>query len=179
MRFDTLLRRQVEHREDLLLVAVHAPRTEQAEDMQRAGGGLRRGASLQQCGVVEKAAVRDGGVDTRQVLVDDAAGADVHVADFGVAHLAVRQADVQAMGLDQRMRIVGQQLAPVRQVGQRQRVAGLVLAIAPAIENQQQHRFGSGHGGYLGKSVNGNGIWPQTGRRRCAPGSPRYGVDRG
>ena len=39
-------------------------------------------------------AAGDGLADARQVLHDDAAGADVEMADLGVAHLPIRQADV-------------------------------------------------------------------------------------
>ena len=46
--------------------------------------------------VLEEAAVGDRVVDPRQVLLDDRAGAEVEVADLGVAHLPVRQADVAA-----------------------------------------------------------------------------------
>ena len=65
--------------------------------------------AAQQLGVGEEAAVLDRRVDAGQVLVDDAAGAEVHVADFGIAHLPVRQADVAAFGMDQRVRALGQQ----------------------------------------------------------------------
>ena len=41
-----------------------------------------------------------GHIDFHKVLIDHAAGAEVHVAHFGVAHLAVRQADVLAAGLE-------------------------------------------------------------------------------
>ncbi|MNZ99418.1 hypothetical protein D3C78_1187410 [compost metagenome] len=44
--------------------------------------------------VLEELAVANGLGDAGEVLVDDTAGAQVHVTDFGVAHLPVRQADV-------------------------------------------------------------------------------------
>jgi len=37
----------------------------------------------------EKTAVGDSGVDAGQILVDDAAGTDIHVPDFRIAHLIV------------------------------------------------------------------------------------------
>ena len=40
-------------------------------------------------------------------LIDDAAGADVLVADLAVAHRALGQADIEAAGVDQRAGIVG------------------------------------------------------------------------
>src|SRR5688500_15201845 len=49
------------------------------------GGGERR--------VCRELAVADALVDPREVLIDDAAGAHVHVADLRVAHLTGRQSD--------------------------------------------------------------------------------------
>ena len=43
--------------------------------------------------VVEQRAVLDRLVDPREVLLDDRAGAEVEVADLGVAHLALGQPD--------------------------------------------------------------------------------------
>ena len=44
-----------------------------------------------------------GAADPRQILHDHAAGADVEMADFGIAHLPVRQADVFARGVQEAM----------------------------------------------------------------------------
>ena len=43
--------------------------------------------------------------------------------------------------------LLGQQTPPMRCLGQSDRVVVARLAMAPAIENQQQHGFGSAHGG--------------------------------
>ena len=51
-----------------------------------------------------EAAVGDRVADAHQFLLHHAAGADVHVADLGVAHLAVGQADVAAGGVQQGVR---------------------------------------------------------------------------
>ena len=40
------------------------------------------------------AAVGDGRVNARQVLQNNPSGAKIHMSDFGISHLAVRQADV-------------------------------------------------------------------------------------
>ncbi len=97
---------QFQHREDVLLVAVHPTRRQQAEHMQGTVLRLGRRAGRQQLRIGEEAAIADGRVDPGQVLVDDAAGAQVHVAHFRVAHLPIRQADMAAFGMDQRMRQV-------------------------------------------------------------------------
>jgi hypothetical protein len=142
--------RELDHREQVFLMAVHAARRQQAEQVQGAAGSLRRLAGGDQFGIGVEAAVLDRGVHAREVLVDDAAGADVHVADFGIAHLAVRQADVFALGVHQGVRAVGEQAAPVRQPGLGQGVVLGLLAMAPAVEDQQQQGLGTGAGGRQG-----------------------------
>lgn len=77
-------------------MAVYAAVGEQAEDVH----GLARTCSLvhrtAKHRVVEELAVADGLGHPGEVLVDDAASTEVHVTDFGVAHLPVRQADIHA-----------------------------------------------------------------------------------
>ena len=141
---------QFDHGEQVVFVAVHAARRQQAEQVQGAGGGPGGAAGGHELGVFEEAAVFDGGVHAREVLVDDAAGADVHVAHFGIAHLAVRQAHVLAFGVHQGVRAVGQQAAPVGQPGLGQGVVGGVLAVAPAVEDEQKQGLGAVGGGQGG-----------------------------
>jgi hypothetical protein len=56
-------------------------------------GFVNRGANGR---VLEELAIADRFGDAGEVLIHHSSGAQVHVADFGVAHLAVRQADVHA-----------------------------------------------------------------------------------
>ena len=60
-----------------------------------------------------EAAVGDRVADAHQLLLHHAAGADVHVADLGVAHLAVGQADVAAGGVQEGVRAGLPQLVKV------------------------------------------------------------------
>ncbi len=57
-------------------------------------------------GVLEEGAVLNRRVDAHEVLQKDTARADRQMADLGVAHLAVREADGGARGLELRMREV-------------------------------------------------------------------------
>ncbi len=141
---------QFQHRQDLLLVAVHATGREQPEYMQ-GGGRLRRsGAGADQFGIVEETAVLDRRVHPGQVLVNDATGAQVHVAHFRISHLPLRQAHVAALGVDKGVGTGGQQAAPVGQGGLGQRIVLGLVAMAPAIQDQQDHGLGAlgrcGHG---------------------------------
>ena len=82
----------------------------------------------------------------------DPPGTDVQVADLGIAHLPLGQADVAALGVDQGVRRGLQQGVPVRQVGLGERVVGGLLAVAPAVEDQQHHRP-DGNGRDRGRNV--------------------------
>ena len=139
--------RELEHREDVRLVAVHAARREQAHHVQGAVVGDGIPASRIQFGIGEEAAVLDRGIHPGQVLVDDPAGAQVHVANLGIAHLPIRQADVAAFGMHQCVRAGRQQAMPVGQVGLCQCVVLDLLAVAPTIQDQQHHGLGTGGGG--------------------------------
>jgi hypothetical protein len=122
-------------------MAVHAAGRKQAHHVQRAVVLDRLLAGVDQLRVVEEAAAVDRGVDPGQLLVHHPAGADVHVADLGVAHLAVGQADEAALGVDQRGRAGLPQPAPVGHIGLGDGVVARILAVAPAVQDQQDHGF--------------------------------------
>ena len=77
-------------------MAVNATLRQQAQNMHglAIGDGFVDGGAKGR--VFEKLAVADRLGDTGEVLLHHAAGAEVHVADFGVAHLPVRQTDIHA-----------------------------------------------------------------------------------
>lgn len=104
--FGAALCSQLDHGQDVLVVAVHAARRQQAHDMHRLAGryGLIDGGGQHRVG--EEVAVGDRFVQPGQILVHDAAGAQVDVADFRVAHLPIGQADIQPGSGDQRMRLL-------------------------------------------------------------------------
>ena len=128
---------EIEHREQVLLVAVDPARRQQPQHVQSAAGSLRRSAGRAQLGIGEETAVLDRRIDAGEILVDDAAGAEIHVPHFGIAHLPVRKADMAAFGMDQGVRTLRPQPAPVRKIGQRQRVVRGILAMAPTVQDQQ------------------------------------------
>ena len=135
-----LARGHLDQRVQVLLAAVDAAVREQADEVQRV---LAVDAAIHRRGerrAREQLAVADALVDAREVLVDDPAGAHVHVADLGVAHLPGGQADRFA-GRDQlRVRIPLQQ----RVVGRRARERdGVVLGLGPeppAVEDDEDDR---------------------------------------
>ena len=80
-------------RRHVILMRMHAARRQQAHQMRGAAALLELGDEVGERLVLGQRAVRDRHIDARQILHHDAAGADIHVADFGIAHLAAGQAD--------------------------------------------------------------------------------------
>ena len=85
-------------------------------------------------------AAGDGVADARQVLHHDAAGADIEMADLGIAHLPVRQADIFARGAQKAVRTGRPQPIECRRFGLADGVIGGVVPPTPAIQNDQHNR---------------------------------------
>src|SRR5260370_4333099 len=99
--FHLLLLGHFEQREEMMDVGVHAAIAEQTHQMQMAlAAAFHR--LLEQRHALQLL-VGDEQIDARDVHVHDAAGADVEMADFAVAHLAFGKADVWAGSVDQRV----------------------------------------------------------------------------
>ena len=107
--FDALALGHIQHREDVGQVAMHAAVGQKPEDMQRLSVRLRVMDRLQINGVFKELPFLDLLGDLREDLEHDAAGADVGMADLGVAHLAGGKADIQTGGLKLGMGIPGKE----------------------------------------------------------------------
>ena len=105
--------------------------------MQRRAVGQRGSGGLLENGVAEKFAALDGGFDARVVLINDAAGADVEMADFRIAHLRGGQAHPLLGSVYGRVRAGFPEEIPVRFARLADRVVGALLAIAEAVEYDQ------------------------------------------
>ena len=167
-----LLRGELDAGLDVLPARVHAAVGDEAHQVQppaRAVSGRRAGRAQRL--VLEEAAVRDRIVDPGQVLLDDRAGAEVHVADLRVAHLAVGQADVATAGREGRVRVALPELVEDRRRRLAHRVSRPVRGQAPAVEDDE----GDGGGGDLGSAAGDGGhanllILPPP---RRSPGTPQ------
>ena len=136
-----LLRGQLDRRLDVLPARVDAAVGDQPEQVQAASRTLAGAlAGGEQRLVLEEAAVGDRVVDPRQILFDDRPGAEVEVADLGVAHLAVGQADVTTLGRELRAREAAPEIVEDRRLGERDRVAGSGRRQTPAVEDDQRQR---------------------------------------
>ena len=102
---DTVPLRHFKKPVEVLFVAVHAARRNEAEEVQCAARLLRTHDGMEQRLVLEERTVGDRLRDARELLVDDASCADVRMPDLGVAHLPVRQADVLTRCLQLGMRV--------------------------------------------------------------------------
>src|SRR5690606_38736015 len=93
---------QLQQREQVGEVAVHAAVRDEADQVERAAAP--GGVGLAQHRVLVEPAVVDLLLDVREALHHPTAGADVHVADLAVAHLSGGQADGGARSLQGRAR---------------------------------------------------------------------------
>ncbi|MNG93682.1 hypothetical protein D3C79_526570 [compost metagenome] len=91
--------------------------------------------------VGEEVAVFDFFIQSGQILINDASGAQVDVADLRVAHLAIRQAHVQAGSGDQGMRLLLPQAIHHRRFGVQNGIVLLLLPMAVAVQDHQHHRL--------------------------------------
>lgn len=126
---------------------MHAAVGEQAEDVHRLAGprGLVDGGADGRVG--EELAIANRLGHSSEVLIHHAPGAQVHVADLGVAHLSVRQADVHAATGDQSVRLSSQQAIVDRLARGVDGIEIRAVAVPEAIENDQYQGFGRGGGG--------------------------------
>ena len=138
----TLAGGQLGHADQMAVVGVDAAGPDQADQVEGVAGLLRPSAQLEQNGPGEEATGRDGLVDPRQVLQDRLAGAEVEMADLGVAHLALGQADETFGRLQGAVRPALQEGVPVRHAGLCDGVDGRVVADAEAVEDDQDDRAG-------------------------------------
>ena len=123
---------------------VHAAIADEAHDVETAALSGMVHEDLED-GVIVDFARRDHAVDTGHIHLDDAAGTDVEVADFGVAHLAIGQTDVLACGVDEGVREVTQERVVGWFFGLGDGVACDGWGKTPTVEDREDQRFVTGH----------------------------------
>ena len=134
-------------------MAVHAAVAHQAQQVQAGGSSLGKGCL--QHGVFTHGAVLDGVVHPAEILENHAARAQIQVTHFGIAHLAVRQANIFPGGAQQAMGIVGKQVISKGCISQNSGVTVLFRDIrtqriaAPAVANHKNDRLFRRHAPYL------------------------------
>ena len=78
---------------------------------------------------------------SREVLVYHPACTEVHVANFRIAHLAVRQADLFARGLDEGVRVAIQEVIESGRVCIFYGVVALLFSISKTVQNNEHMGF--------------------------------------
>ena len=126
--------------EEMVQVGVDAAVAEQAHEMQ---GGIVLPAGVHGVdigGIFKKGAVLNGLADAGQVLKHHAACADVGVAYLAVAHLPLRQADVQSGGGKLRVGVFLEELVQAGRVGSGNGIALRFLPQAEAVHDDERGR---------------------------------------
>src|SRR5215470_13964026 len=129
----------------MINVRVDAALGEQSKNVQASFTAARMLHGREQNGVAEELAILDHQVDARDVHVNDAPGTDVEMADLAITHLAVGQADIVSAGLDERVGILVQQAVVIGLASKRNGIGLGFGAVSPAIEDDEDERFGTDH----------------------------------
>jgi hypothetical protein len=80
----------------MVLVAVYSSVRDQPKEMETRAGSLLE--SLFQNRVTRQLTVLNRFVDPGKVLIDDAACAEIQMADFGISHLTIGETDIHTTG---------------------------------------------------------------------------------
>ena len=123
---------------DVAMYAAAAQQTDQMQIVLAVGDVVQTRVQRR---MLEETAVLDGDIDAHNVLVDNAARAQVEMSDFGVAHLPFWQADRTPRCVENRAFIGAQPVVVVGGIGLDNGVVGSTLTHAPAVKNNQCDRF--------------------------------------
>ena len=140
---DAAPRGKLDERDQMAIVRVDPTRTDQADDMETTAGASRSIAGVEEGGPGEERAIRNGGVDPRQVLEHGPAGAKVEMADLGVAHLALRQADRILRRAERGVRPVREKIPPDRHPRAGDRVVGGRRPDPEPVDHDEDERAGT------------------------------------
>lgn len=133
----TVLLGDIAEGENMVERGVHAAGRGQTHEVDANAVFFGVAESVFDFGVVENRAVGNGFVDFHEVLIYHAPCADVEVAYFRVAHLAVGEAHVFAGGLKFGVGIFFEKLIPVGGMGGVDGVALRAVADSPSVENHK------------------------------------------
>ena len=88
--------------------------------------------------VLQNVTALAGLIDFHEVLINDAAGADIEVTHLGVAHLALRQTDVLTASHELRVGAGSVEQVEIRCGCVVDNVTAVVFAESPSVEDHQQ-----------------------------------------
>src|SRR5271165_621786 len=119
-------------------LGMHTAVTAQAHQMEPLRARMAHG--IEQDGILKEFAGGEHAVDARDVHVNHAAGADVEVPHFAVAHLSFGKSDEWARGVDQRVGKIAQQHVVSGLARGGDSVTFLGSRETPAIQNGENER---------------------------------------
>ena len=123
----------------MLQGAVDTAMGRKAHQVELLSGGLHILIDRLDFRIVQQFVAPAGHVDLDQVLIDHAAGTEVHVTHLGVAHLPVRQTHIFAAGLQRAVRIFCAQGIDYRRSLGPNGIGIIVAAFTPAVQNHQEY----------------------------------------
>src|SRR5258708_7328934 len=107
----------------------------------------------------EEFAVLDHQVDARNFHMHDTPGANIQMADFAVPHLPLGQPDKGPAGMNQSVGILAQQPV-IRRLAREGDGVGLGFGpVSPAVEDDENERFGTGHNFAFSSWLLALGFW--------------------
>ena len=138
--------RQRDEGDEVAVVGMDATRPDEADDVQAAVHPRLSGAGRDERRPRRERPVGDRRVDPRQILEDRPPGAEVQVADLGVAHLTGRQADCVLGCAQCRVRPLAEERTPGRQRGRRDGIGRGICADSEPVEDDEDDRTRPGRG---------------------------------
>jgi len=133
---------EIERRKEMVNVAVDAAVREEAGDVKRAPAVIEARDEIAQRAAREELARRDLAIDPHDVLVDDAAGADVEVPDLAVPHLSRREPDGLAGRVERRHRAGAREAIHHGRAREFHGIGLAFFAQTPAVENDEDRDAG-------------------------------------
>ena len=146
--------RRVDESVEMRLQRMHPAIGQQSDEMDRPAAFHR----VDQHAIVAKLIVLDRFADSKNVLIDHSAGADVQMTDFGVSHLTFRKADRRSGRVQRRPRRLPKQPVKARRRCLCDRVPLTLFAASESVEDDENEKRASlRHGG--GILVGKSGSW--------------------
>jgi hypothetical protein len=133
--------------DEVIDMAVHAAVADESQEMQPPPRLPGTGEGVPHDGIVIQRALGECLGNAGQILINDASGAEIEVAHFRIAHLALGQADIQAAGAQAAMRVSRQEMIVKRRLAQHGGIAvafgafGRARIDAPTVADDENDRI--------------------------------------
>lgn len=135
---------EIDECEQVFVERVHAAVTQQTHEVERTSGLPRRLTRVDERGNRKERAIFDAFGNSNEVLLHDAAGAQVEVTHLTVAHLADGQAHRSPRRVQQGVRMSPPEPVPRWCICQGYRVSLAFLAVTKAVDDDEHDLFSVG-----------------------------------